>query len=221
MKNGIWKRLVSLFAVSLLLVSSSGADVAMAKTAPARRWTEIMRLEIPPLKKALCAGEIRRIPVNITYWGDAPTIDEILANISFHSSNENVASMYYAVWSDDESGFYIDAVGLGKAKLTVIFYGKKTSCTIQIKSWRYKPQFVAFYGDDELPIILAPGEKYRPEPVVQPVGQADPRLKWSSSNTKVAKVSNNGTITALKRGKVTITATTINGKKGKCRVMVE
>lgn len=45
-------------------------------------------------------------------------------------------------------------------------------------------------------------------------------VKWSSSNSKVAKVNQNGLVTALKVGKATITAK-VGGKNLTCKVMVK
>ncbi len=45
--------------------------------------------------------------------------------------------------------------------------------------------------------------------------------KWSSSNKKVAKVNQKGKVTALKKGKATITAKLENGKKLKCKITVK
>ena len=43
-------------------------------------------------------------------------------------------------------------------------------------------------------------------------------ITWFSSNQKVAKVSSNGVVTALKAGTVTITAKPDNGLKAKCKI---
>ncbi|MBE5906758.1 MAG: hypothetical protein E7277_08250 [Lachnospiraceae bacterium] len=45
--------------------------------------------------------------------------------------------------------------------------------------------------------------------------------KWTSSNKKIAKVSNDGNVTALKKGTVTITATLDDGTKLTCKVTVK
>lgn len=52
--------------------------------------------------------------------------------------------------------------------------------------------------------------------------EADTKLEWKSSNTKVATVNKNGKITAKKKGTVTITVTDKNtGKKATCKVTVK
>jgi len=45
-------------------------------------------------------------------------------------------------------------------------------------------------------------------------------VKWSSSNTSVAKVDGDGTVTAQERGNATITATS-EGKSGTASVVVQ
>lgn len=45
-------------------------------------------------------------------------------------------------------------------------------------------------------------------------------IKWTTSNKNIATVDNDGKITAVKPGTVTITATTTNGKKATCTVKV-
>lgn len=46
------------------------------------------------------------------------------------------------------------------------------------------------------------------------------KVKWSSSNTKIAKVNSKGKVTAKKKGTVTITAK-VSGKKYKCKITIE
>ena len=46
-------------------------------------------------------------------------------------------------------------------------------------------------------------------------------LKWSSSNTKVAKVSSTGVVTAVEKGTATITVKTTSGKTATCKVTVK
>ena len=47
------------------------------------------------------------------------------------------------------------------------------------------------------------------------------KLKWSTSNKKIATVDQNGKVKAKKKGKVTITVKASNGKKARCKVTVK
>jgi len=56
---------------------------------------------------------------------------------------------------------------------------------------------------------------------VYPTTATDKTVTWTSSNTKVATVSSDGTVTAISKGKATITAkATIGGVTDKCKVTV-
>lgn len=54
----------------------------------------------------------------------------------------------------------------------------------------------------------------------EPIGSQ--RVKWSSSNKKIAEVDENGVVTAIKSGEVTITATALDGSKksGKVKIYI-
>lgn len=52
-------------------------------------------------------------------------------------------------------------------------------------------------------------------------GSVSSKVKWTSSNKKIAKVDKNGKVTALKKGKVVITVTTYNKKKDTCVITVK
>ena len=57
--------------------------------------------------------------------------------------------------------------------------------------------------------------------VVLKPGKAQTKLKWKSSNTRVARVDANGVVTGIKKGTVTITVTTSNGKKASVKITVK
>lgn len=61
---------------------------------------------------------------------------------------------------------------------------------------------------------------YKGQTKVLKVKNASGKVKWKSSNKKVATVNSYGQVTGKKKGKATITAT-VNGKKLKCRVTVK
>jgi uncharacterized protein YjdB len=69
-------------------------------------------------------------------------------------------------------------------------------------------------------IQLKVKKTYKLNPVVSP-SKAKTTFKYTSSNSKVAKVNSSGKITALKKGTTTITVTTYNGKKDTVKVTVK
>ena len=58
---------------------------------------------------------------------------------------------------------------------------------------------------------------------ISPSNATNKEIVWSSSNTKVASVSNKGMVTAVSSGTATITATAVDGsgKKASCLVTVK
>ncbi len=57
------------------------------------------------------------------------------------------------------------------------------------------------------------------EPEYKPLEASQTSFSWKSNNTELATVKN-GRVTAKKTGVVTITVTTSNGKKAKCRIII-
>lgn len=69
-------------------------------------------------------------------------------------------------------------------------------------------------------LSLEVGETGKLSATVLPASAADKSITWSSSNTDVASVISNGTVTAKKAGTAVITATAVNGKNASCTVTV-
>ncbi len=65
-------------------------------------------------------------------------------------------------------------------------------------------------------------QTYTLKATVSPSNASNKKVKWKSSNSKIAKVDSKGKVTALKKGKVTITCTAQDGskKKATCKITV-
>lgn len=68
--------------------------------------------------------------------------------------------------------------------------------------------------------ILYVGDKYDLNTTITPKSSND-KVTWTSSNKSIANPNNVGKFTALKAGNVTITATTLSGKKDKVTIKVK
>ena len=55
---------------------------------------------------------------------------------------------------------------------------------------------------------------------IEPSNASDKTITWKSSDNSVAKVSDDGTVTAVSKGTATITAESVNGKTAECEVSV-
>ena len=71
-------------------------------------------------------------------------------------------------------------------------------------------------------ITMYTTQTYTLKATVSPSKASNKKVKWKSSNSKIAKVDSKGKVTALKKGKVTITCTAQDGskKKATCKITV-
>ena len=69
-------------------------------------------------------------------------------------------------------------------------------------------------------INIYQGDTYQPTVVVEPSNATNKTLTWSSSNTGVATVNTNGTITGIAPGTATITATSTDGSRKSATITV-
>ena len=121
-----------------------------------------------------------------------------------------------AVAPVDENGI-VTGLREGKAKITVKTANKKKAKITVVVSDPYKPSGVAIAQGGE--ITLNAGESVQLVAGLIPES-AISTLTWSGGKAKVATVDANGVVTAVGKGKVTITVKTGNGKKAKCKVTV-
>lgn len=65
-------------------------------------------------------------------------------------------------------------------------------------------------------------QTYKLKATVSPSNASNKKVTWKSSDSKIAKVDSKGNVTALKKGKVTITCTAKDGskKKATCKITV-
>jgi len=127
---------------------------------------------------------------------------------TYKSSNTAVAAV-------DSSG-KITAKKVGSATITITtFNGKTTTFKVTVKAAPTSAKLSASK------VTLAKGKTSTLKATLNPSGAASLGKTWTSSNTKVAKVSSGGKVTAVAKGTATITYKTFNGKTAKCVVTVK
>ena len=130
-------------------------------------------------------------------------------SLTWESSNPEVATV-------DENGV-VTAVANGNATIRckTVVGGFTASCTVTVTT---KPDSIMLdYTEREIYTT----KSVTLEAIVYPESANDRSVIWSSSNTKVAKVDQNGTVTGVGAGVATITAkTTDSGLTAKCVVNV-
>lgn len=126
-------------------------------------------------------------------------------NVTWTSSNTNVATV---------SSGKITAVAPGTAIITAkTANGKTAVCTVTVSYAN-----ATSVSLNKTNMILTKGNTENLTATVSP-SNANPSVTWSSSNTKVATVSN-GKVTAVTPGTATITVKSASGKTATCKVTV-
>ena len=113
------------------------------------------------------------------------------------SSNEEVAAV-------SDTG-YVEICGVGTAVITVTAGNVKATCKITV------PQLIDWIEFDEDEIELKAGETYQLKPYISPSDATNKKLKYTSSDTKVAEVSASGLVTAKSEGEAKIRAAATDG----------
>ena len=128
--------------------------------------------------------------------------------LEWKSSNTNVATV-------DQSG-KVTAKGVGTADIEVkTNNGKTAKCSITVKAIE-----VTSIELDKTSTSVNIGSSVTLKATVKPDNATNKKLTWSSSNTSVATVDQNGKVTGVSKGTVDITVKSNNGKTAKCSVTV-
>lgn len=115
----------------------------------------------------------------------------------------------------------IKAVGVGKAVVTAILAedeSVKDTCEVTVTEIDESIQ-VKEISLNRSKITLDRGETYQLKAEITPSDAKDKNITWKSKNEKIATVKN-GVVKAVGKGETVITATTSNGKKDECTVVV-
>lgn len=107
----------------------------------------------------------------------------------------------------------------------IVWYYSKNGMEGHIPTWEeLTDQRVAVTGVtlDKENIVLKEGETLKLNAAIIPQNATNKNLTWTSGDTKVAVVNENGSVTGIKVGTTVITVTTLDGQKiAKCNVEVK
>ncbi len=134
-------------------------------------------------------------------------------NVAWSSSNTSVATV--------SSNGTVTAKSAGTAIITVKTsdQGKTATCSVTVKAKVYPVTGVSL---SQTTMTLTEGESSQLTATVSPSNATNKNVAWSSSNTSVATVSSNGTVTAKSAGTAIITVKTDDqGKTATCSVTVK
>lgn len=198
------KRIMAFMMAVVLAMGTISIDSQAASKKKAVKSISISNLDTKTL--VLKPKKTFKLKTKVTVSGKASK------KVTYSSSNKKVATV-------SKTG-KIKAVKKGTAKITVkSVANKKKKVTIKVivgtpvkKVTLNKKSAKAYVGD-----------KIQLKATISPKKPSVKKLKYSSSNTAVAKVSSKGAITCLVEGKakITVKATDGSGKKAVCNVTVE
>lgn len=143
-------------------------------------------------------------------WQFSPSNTQYGATVSFSSSDSNVASV-------DFNG-KVTALSAGNATITATTnYGTTATCEVTVN-----PALATSISLNQSTLNIAVGGSQTLIATVLPEYTSNKTVIWQSSNTNVATVNDNGEVTGMSPGTVSITATTTDGSNlsASCSVTV-
>lgn len=174
-------------------------------------------------KKAVCKVAVKKPVIKLTYTKLLLQAKKSTTAVGIQSS----VPLGEKIKSAKSSKKSIATVSVKKGKLTI--KGKKPGITyVTVTSTnggtaKVKIQVKKTVNVSKLTLVkkasIKKGKKLTLKAVKTPV-TATSKITWKSSNSKIATVTSKGVVKAKKRGDVTITAYSSNGKKAKCKVRV-
>jgi len=153
-------------------------------------------LEDCPGDDLIIGNTLQLTATTVPYYADDKTV-------SWESSDDSVATV-------DSTGM-VTAISVGTATITVTTRdgGFTDACEITTDIERISVYGLTISG---CPVgLLQTGDTHQLTANVAPEDATDKGVTWSSSNTQVATVDENGLVTAISQGSVAITATTHDG----------
>ncbi len=194
---------------------SNGTVTAVAKgtatiTAKAgdKTATCTVTVKVPASKVTLNTKQIYMVKGKSVNVKATVTPSDTTDKTSWSTSNKKVATV--------KNG-KISARKTGKATITVKAGSKKATVKVNVVSKEKKATKVTL---NKKKATLKVKKTLALKATMKPSSSTD-TLKWTSSNKKVAKVDKFGTVTAVKKGKATITVKTSGGKKVTCKITVK
>ena len=201
------KRLIS-FALATLLFACTPMENNQIGTEPGGgkdNTVHVTGISIDRPSATIKEGETLTLVANIT-----PANAEN-KSVTWSSSSEAVATV-------DNTG-KVTGVKAGSATITATAEdgGMKATCAITVAQW------VTGISLNKTSLTLNEGEAETLVPTVSPSNAADKTLKWTTSDSSIAAVDENGKVTAVSKGNATIKAEANDGsgKYATCEVLVK
>lgn len=195
-----------------------------------------LTLKVYPNSYALKYAKENSIPYEIiTTSASAVQLDKTSLSLYIGESKTLIATITPSdvtdktlIWTSSDPGIVkvdskgqITALSKGQAIVTVrTSSGKEAQCSITvIESIVNTP--ITSISLNQTTLTLSKGNMYTLIGIISPSDTTDNKvLSWSSSNTDIVQVDENGNVTAISEGQAIITVKTSNGKEAQCFITV-
>lgn len=213
-KNVTWfssnESIASVSSTGTVFALTAGTSVICVRTEDGNHEAQcqvvvtvsVSGISLDPAELTLDEGESKSITVVIS---PSNASDQ---EVSWESSDASIATV---------EGGKVTGVKAGIAVITATTKdgGKTASCTITVIAHAKSVSL------DKTSLRLEKGARETLRATVLPENTTDKRILWSSSDEAVAKVAENGEVTAIGPGHATVTAKTVDGgKQAECAVTV-
>ena len=194
-------------SATITCTTNDGGKQALCYVTVTRAVVKVTSVSLSSYSLSLTAGESIKLTTTVS-----PS-NATNKSVSWSSSNSAVATV-----SSDGT---VSAKSAGSATITVRTTdgGKTATCRVTVKA-----ATIAVNGVSISPstMSLNVGESSKLKATVSPANATNTSVSWTSSNSSVATVASDGTVTAKAAGSATITCTTQDGsKKATCTVTVK
>ena len=191
---------------AVITATSTNGKTAGCTVTVSKKEIPITEISLDKSSATLTEGETTTLTATVL-----PENTTDSKNVSWRSSNSEVATV-------DANGT-VTAKRAGTAVITATSTnGKSAGCTVTVSK---KEIPITEISLDKSSATLTEGETTTLTATVLPENTTDSKsVSWSSSNSEVATVDANGTVTAKRAGTAVITATSTNGKTAGCTVTV-
>lgn len=184
--------------------ATAGGKSASCVVTVTRRPVPVASITISKSQLSLTEGDTYTLTAHVN------PADADNQTVTWNITNPAVATI-------DSNGL-VTAISAGSAIVTATAEGKVASCLVTVVRRSIDVESVSISKTEA---EITAGDTLQLSARVNPENADNPNLKWKSSDTEIAIVDNEGLVTALSEGVVTITAFANNGKSASCQVTVK
>jgi len=197
--------------------NSSGSATITAKTSDGGK-SAICHVKVTDTKIPVTGVRLNKTELSLTI-GESEILKAALSPSNATNNNTTWTSSNPSVAKVDNIG-NITAIKAGKATITVktVDGNQTASCIVTVNNVKVDVEDIKL-NTEELTITINNSKTI--SAIITPNNATNKKIKWTSSDIKIAKVDNNGKVTGVSLGKAIITAQTQDGNKiARCEVTI-